>query len=342
MVVASPAAGYFKVRASGSSDTWASVPLVKRSVLMGRVLAAGPTTLSVTIGGPLTEGAFAPTSGTGSYHVQFVSGSLEGLSFKVLNNTADGLFTLATGGENLTSHALGAIATGESGDIVRIRPFWTLADVFGAEAGALSIDATADFSGSSYVAADAVFLADQETLRVDALGREYAFVTNSGWRQRGETEIDAAGAELPPGSAFVVRRQRSAAAEMVLVGYVPTERFVLRLPALASDEVQDLAVALAQPTDRTLVNSGLFSNTPPFGALETSPDVLNLRDALLVFDSGRRGFALPPAQRLHVTDSGWFESDAAADGALVRAGAGYVLRLKGARPIRYWLQSASN
>jgi uncharacterized protein (TIGR02597 family) len=336
-VAATPPAGYWMLTARGASDSMLSVPLVKRSALLARVTGVGQDTITLAADG-VADGAYAPGSG-GSYYAQFVSGALEGLCYRILGNVG-GELTLATDGEDLRSHALGVIAAGDAGDLVRIRPCWTVADVFGADGATLRLDPVADLATGPYLASDAILLPDNGAAGTEKRPLTISYVTGAGWRAPGSPLTDLAAQPLPLGAPFVVRRQRADPVEMVLIGYVSQEPFQLRILALASGEDRDVAVALAHPVDRNLADSGLFSTVTLSGAITASLDALNVRDVLLEFDPERRGFALPPARRFHVVGTGWHESDAAADDHILQSGAGYLLRLRGERAVRYWVQAA--
>jgi uncharacterized protein (TIGR02597 family) len=336
-VAATPPAGFYKLTARGASDSMLAVPLVKRTVLLAKVVAVGENSVTLAADSA-ADGAYAP-SFEKSWYAQFVTGALAGRCYKIVGNRA-GVFSLATDGEDLRSHALGVVATGEAGDLVRIRPYWTVADVFGGGETAPILDPVADFGGGPYLESDAILLPDNEGVEVERMPLTICFVAGAGWRVVGNPTADLAGQPLPPGVPFTVRRQRSESAEMVLVGYVSQEPYLVRLPALAAGEDRDVAIALAHPENRSLADSELFSEAGPPGAIESSPDSLNVRDSLQEFDAVRRGFALPPAQCFHVTGAAWYVSETRADDHVLHSGTGYLLRLRGSRPVRYWKQSA--
>jgi uncharacterized protein (TIGR02597 family) len=336
-VSATPPAGYWKLTARGASDSMLSAPLVKRSALLARVMTVDQDTLTLAAEG-VADGAYAPGSG-GSWYAQFVSGALEGLCYRITGNVG-GAFALATDGDDLRGHALGVIATGNAGDLVRIRPYWTVADIFGADESTLRLDPAADAAIGPYLASDCVLLPDNDAAGVEKRPVTVSFVAGAGWRAAGSPLADFAAQPLQPGVPFVVRRQRVDPAEMVIVGYMSQEPLRLRIPALSPAEDRDVAVALAHPVDCKLVDSGLFSTAESRSAITASPDAFNVRDALLEFDPERRGFALPPARRFHVVGAGWLESDAASDDHILRSGAGYLLRLRGGRTVYYWTQAA--
>jgi uncharacterized protein (TIGR02597 family) len=336
-VAATPPAGCCKLVARGASDSVLAVPLVKRSALLTRVAAVDRNSLTL-LADALVDGTFAPRAGT-SWYAQFVSGALAGLCYRIVGN-AGAAVTLDTEGDDLRSHVLGVIATGDAGDLVRIRPDWTVTDVFGADEASLSLDPVTGLAEGPYLSSDAVLLPDDGTARTEKTPLTMCFVTGSGWRAPGNPSTDVAAQPLRPGVPFIVRRQRADAAELLIVGYVSQEPFQLRLPALAAGEDRDVAVALVYPWDRRLGDAGLFSAASTAGPINVSPDALNVRDVLLEFDADRPGFALPPAQRFYVTNSAWHEGDVLADDHLLRSGAGYLLRLRGERPVSYWKQSA--
>lgn len=333
---ATPPGGYFKLTARGHSDSVLSLPLVQRSALLARVAAVGAGSVTLAADG-VPNGVFAPGNGAG-FELQFVSGALEGLCYRVVGNTGP-VITLATGGDDLTAHALGAVAVGASGDLVRIRPCWSIAGVLGADEGSLRLDPVAELPAGPYLGADAVLLPANGSAGTEKNPRlAVVYVAGTGWRAVGDGGTDQGAQALAPGEPFTVRRQRAEPAEVVLVGYVMQERFVLRVPALAAGDDFDFAVALAHPVELTLADSGLIAAAAPSGAVEASPDALSVRDALLEFDSGRSGLALPAARRFYVLGTGWLESDAPADAHALQPGSGCLLRLRGGRPVRYWVQ----
>lgn len=340
VVVATPPAGFFKVTARANSDSLLSLPLVKSAAAMGRVtaVAAGAVTLAGVTG---ADGAFAPTP-TGSYYLQLVSGSLAGLTYKILGNTS-GVFTLATNGENLTAHPLGTIATGATGDVVCIRPYWTLGELFGTDAASLRLDATAETGGGPYLSGDAVLLFDNTLAGIDRKpASTVAYLSGTGWRKSDSATVDATGTELAPGQPFAVRRQRAAAVDVSLIGYVSPDRLLVRIPALGAGEDRDVAVALGHPVELSLANSRLVSATVLENAIENSTDASTQKDLVLEFDSSRRGLAPTAARRFHLIGGAWFEADAGAGAFTLKPGSGYLLRLRGTRAAHFWVQLSPN
>jgi len=331
--VATAPAGYTRLTAGAGRDTWLSLPLVRRSELIARISAVSPATLSLD-GVTMTADAYAPSAG-GAYYAQFTSGNLAGRCYRIVGNTT-GTVTLATESEDLSAHILGAIATGATGDLIRIRPYWTVADVFGPGVGSPLLAPVAAVPAVIYSDGDALLLPDNAALGAEkAPAAVIAYVTGQGWRRQGQPATDSAAVELPPGVPFVVRRS-GAAVSTLLVGYVSQDPGLIRLPALPAGGEIDVAAALFHPWVVTLADSGLA------GMIESSVDADHARDLLLSPSDTRGGFSLPPARRLHLVGSSWFEGTTAADGQTLRTGAGFLIRLRGERPVRYWRQAAPN
>jgi len=331
VTVATPPAGYARIAAGGGRDNWLSLPLVRRAEFIGRVASIGPATL--TFSGPAWPAdAYAPAA-TGAYYAQFVTGNLAGMTYKVLGNTANQL-TLATAGDDLGVHGLGPIVTGTAGDLVRLRPYWTIADVFGHEIGDLRLAPVAALAPVLYTEGDALLLPDNQSPGTEKLpAATIAFVTGQGWRRSDQSAVDAGATGLPPGVPFVWRRPGVATSAFV-VGYVAPEPGVIRLPALPAGGETDVSVALFSPWLRTLAGSGLAD------AIESSTDADHARDLLLSPADLRRGFSIPPARRLHRVGTDWFEGVTAANEQTLRPTTGFLIRLRGERPVRYWRQPA--
>jgi len=335
-VAGTPPAGYVKLTARGGSDSLVAVPLAKRSALMANVTAVTANSITLAATG-LAENAFAPSSGT-TYYAQFVSGNLEGINLKITANTAAGSFTLDTAGDDLTAHPLGAVNAGASGDVVRIVPFWTVSDVFGATADTVVLDASASVPSSIYVSGDQLRLLDNALAGTDKTPASLlAFVGSSGWRSTATGGADAGTTVLPPGIPLIVRRQKAADAQIVVTGYLLPERFVFRVPSLGSGEARDIAFGFANGGDVSLSGSNLAASGAR-GAVETSPDAEHAKDVVLDLPTDHRGFDLPPAREFSFNGTDWFEADINENAHLLEAAKGYLLRLRGARAVRYWVQ----
>jgi uncharacterized protein (TIGR02597 family) len=330
-ISATPPAGYFKVTARGGSDTWVSLPLVQRTSWVGRVTAVAADRVTLETTASVGDDEAAP-SAAGWYYAEFGTGALAGLAYPVLSNT-DGTFVLKTRGEDLTAHALGAVVTGAAGDVVRIRSGWTLAGVFGAGADGVFAESPA-FTGGVYLAGDAVLIPDNETIGTEKKPAGFfAYVGGAGWRRRGDgADTDAGAQALDPGVPFIVRRGSAASAQVVLLGYAPAGSRVVKLPALAAGEETDFAFGWAGAEGSTLQASALG------GVISPSANALAPVDLLLDYAGLRLGFARSPERVFTLVDGQWLEGDVNHDGFILAPGTGYVLRLRGERPARYWRQ----
>jgi uncharacterized protein (TIGR02597 family) len=333
VTVATPPAGCVRLEASGGRDTWLSLPLVRRSEFVGRISSVGAATITVNAS-PFGVNAYAPSS-TGSYQVQFVTGNLAGLCYKIVSNTASSL-TIATLGDDLTAHSLGAVDTGANSDMVRIRPSWTIGDLFGPANGGLLLNPVTDASAAIYTAGDAVLLPDHQSFGTEKSYAATIVFAGETWRQLGQPNSDYRAAELFAGAPFVLRRQEGEAFSTFLVGYVAQEPGVIRFPALPAGGEIDVPAALFRPVNTRVADAGLAL------AFEGSPNAATARDLLLMPSDIRDGFSIPPGRRLHLQGTAWFEGESPADDQTLRFGSGFIIRLKGERPVRYWRQSDSN
>jgi hypothetical protein len=190
------------------------------------------------------------------------------------------------------------------------------------------------FTGGVYLTGDAVLFLDNETIGTEKKPAGFfAYVQDAGWRRRGGDMNTGVGAQaIEPGVPFIVRRGQGTSAEVVLLGYAPTVARVVKLPALAAGEETDFAFAWGDAEGRTLQASALA------GVITPSANELTPMDLLLDYAGLRLGFARSPEHVFTLVDGHWLEGDVNYDGFILSPGAGYVLRLRGERPARYWRQ----
>jgi len=334
-IAATPAVGYSKLTARGASDSFVSIPLVQRSALVANISAVDHSAVTLSVAG-LVDGVYAPGA-SAVYYLQFVSGNLSGLCYKILNNQGY-VFTLDTRGDDLTNHPLGAVNTGATGDLVRIRPYWTIGTIFGNAPSQIFLDPIATFNGPVYPGADEILLPDNTSTGTQKPpAAVYGYVTNSGWREHNDPNTDASATTFWPGVPFTIRRQNPAPVDILVTGYVSADRLVQSIPVVTAGADFDQAVSLAYPLTISLASSGLFSVTTPI--ILPSVDSLHLGDLVLSYPDNRSGFSLPPDQRFYVVGTDWFETEAPADQSLLQPEAGYILRLRGLHSANYWVQS---
>jgi len=318
----------------GSRDNWVSLPLVRRSEMIRRISTVGTGALSLS-GTALVANAYAPTS-EGAFYVQFVTGNLAGLSYKIISNTSSEV-VLETMGDDLRAPALGGIAAGERGDLIRIRPYWTVADVFGHDSSTVLLDPVPALSPVIYTEDDALLFPDNQSIGTKkSPAMVIAYVAGQGWRRQGQSTTDCGSTEFPAGVPFVLRRQSTTSLTTFVVGYVSQEPGLIRLPALPENGETDISAALFHPVPVRLADSGLAV------VMESSLDDGSAKDLLLCPSDARPGFSIPPARRLHLENATWYEGEVSANEQTLRSGSGFVLRLKGERPVRYWRQAAPN
>lgn len=330
-----PALGYFKLSARGASDSFVSIPLEQRSVGLARVTAVTANTLRLNSSG-WADDRFVPET-NGSFYVQFLTGQLKGAYYKITGNIGP-VVSLDTQGDDLSAHALGSVIIGDSGDLVRIRPFWTINGVFGADETSLSIGTGFGNTGFAYTEGDAVLLYDNVSTGTAKLpAKVINYISGTGWRSQGSS-TDVGEQEIRPGEAIVIRRQGATPAEITVIGGVPNAPLVSRIPSLAVGQEIDLAIALAHPTELRIADAQLYSATAP-SVFNATTDPRNPSDLLLDFSSNRLGFSLLQNDRLFVTGDHWVMRNAPADDFSLRPGIGYILRLRGARSVQYWIQN---
>lgn len=330
-VSVTPPAGYFGLSVGGLSDTNLSVPLVRRSAAMGTVtrVTANQVGVDFAVGIAAISDSL---SVAGAYYVEFVTGNLAGLAYPIIGNGTGGL-TLETKGDDLTAHALGVVVTGASGDIVRIRPAWTADGLF-SQGGSLLLDPSPAFTGPVYHSGDAVLFPDNESVGTEKPAAvTLAYITNQGWRRRNGDDVDVRNYPFYPWNTFIVRRGGNVV-ELLVVGYVPVGVQVLRLPSLPEGAEMDFAVPWMHASSKPIMWSGLSS------VLNSSAGRFSATDLFLDYVPDWRigGFNPLPECVLGLVDGVWMKGDVVDGYFTLRRGVGYVLRLRGERPARYWRQ----
>lgn len=335
--VATPPAGVYKLRAEARADTLLSLPLHLRSEFSGRVAGVSADRVTIAATG-LNNDRYAP-SHAGTYYLQFVTGSLAGMTYRILSNTGN-VFHLATTGDDLTNHPLGAVTTGAAGDVARVRRYWTINDVLGQAPSDWS--SLAALPGLIYMEGDALLVPDNLSLGTNG-GPELTvfYVTSSGWRAVDGSNLEAGTVALPPGQPFTVRRASATSLELAIVGYVQQSPFIVSLPSLAENAQMDVAVATVFPEAVSLALAGLTSETGVWSPLLSSISTTELNDVVLDYSLQRKGFGRSADRRFHLVGPNWFEADLPANDQMLEPGAGYILRFRGTHIRRYWLQLSS-
>lgn len=332
-VAATPPVGMFKITAMAGADTFLSIPLETRSVATARVSAVESDRLVLEF---ISNGDQFSPSALGTFYLQFVTGRLAGVTYRITSQAAN-VFHLDTGGDDLSRHPLGEILAGQSGDVVRIRRFWSISDVFGTTTPVL--DAVPEVRPGAYLGGDAILLYDNQTVGFSKSPLQtVVFLTSAGWRRTGDAQTDAGSVLLEPGQGFAVRRSGATAAKIGVVGYVHTGPFVLPIAPNSAAEINDALVSVLSAAPLALSDAGLLASDATKNVFQNSPSAVNRGDVLLDFGDNRSGFARPPRYQYYTLNEHWFEGDANADQSALSAGAAYILRFRGSHTKRFWVQ----
>lgn len=301
-------------------DNYISLPFQRDPVATARVAAVGATSLRLN-GAIWTVDQFAPVSGRGpvgpgsqlpqttrnevtTYYALITTGKLEGVFYKILSNTIDTM-VLATEGDDLTAHPAGAIALD---DLVEVRPYWTLATVFGVIAGDLVLSSRATPTALS----DEVSLPDNLAAGVVAAkrvaGGTYYYLTGQGWRRVGDRPgIDQADTILPPGQMLSVRRRAAGNVELFSVGEVLQHRFSIFVQGGNGVLGTDSYLGLTQGAPVTLNLSALVTTTNLASSpVRPSPSRTQILDRVFLYQSGPISANLPVVRSFYYLNGlGW-------------------------------------
>jgi len=340
--VSSAPMGYVKLHLQGRTDNLINIPLLQEAVGIGPVLTA--TAHSVSLDNiNWTPDQFAPaTSSPGlSYYAEISTGQLKGLSYPIVSNTADTL-VLNTGTATLTSHPLGAVA---AHDMVRIRPYWTIGNVFGATDTTVSVTPFSSLPTLPQIdSGDSLLLFDPLAIGLEKppIAR-YAYVQSTGWRSPGDATTNQANVVLPPLSPVLVRLHEETGQELVIVGDAFQVPFRLYVPGGTSQLANDAYLALARSEPVSLADSGLYQ-TGTVNVVTATTAADQRQDLLLAFDPERIGFERPPEHTyFYLTGQGWREAGSSSTtvGADVQLDPTriYILRKRANSAGQYWLQN---
>lgn len=333
-----PPAGYFALPVKARSDNHVSLPLVPKAAGFGTVSAAGRD--RVTIGskrwnsGQFRRKAGAPRS---SFVAEFVTGPLQGVSYGVLDNNTDTL-VLDTQGDDLTNHPRGSIGFG---DIVRLRPLWTAAAVFGDSEANLQIAP----KPNPLRPGDSIILPDNAGVGYNkAPAAQLSFVKNTGWRSTtGDQSVDRADFPFGPGQPLNIRRLAAQDASIITLGHVARGRQAVYIPDGATTG-NDILVGLLRPEPVSLADSGLIDvGRPDLSAFQASGNAIFRRDELMAF-GGDTGLNQTPRRSFYyLVGRGWREAGASGvdvgSSISLEPGRAYLLRKGAGSPGGDWIQS---
>ena len=332
-----PAAGYFALPLKAGSDNYVSLPLVPKAAGFGTVSAAGRD--RVTIGsGRWNAGQFRAKPGAprASYVAEFVTGPLRGISYDVLDNNSDTLL-LDMQGDDLTQHPRGSVGFG---DVVRLRPLWTPAAVFGDAEANLQIAPKANASASG----DTVILPDNLNTGLNKPpAAQLSFIQNAGWRSAGgDQSANRADYPLVPGQPMNIRRMAPQDTAVITLGHVARGPQAVYVPdgGLGGN---DSLVALLHPEPVVLQDSALMETTPSVsGAFSSSSNAIFRADELMSFEGGTGTNQTPERAFYYLAGRGWREAGApgmsAGQSLTLEPGRAYLIRKKPGSPGGDWMQ----
>lgn len=338
VTVGSPPGGYYALHLKGGSDNYVALPLLRPAVATGEITGVQPNRV-VVAGAGWASGVYAKNDAApqGAWYAEFLSGPLKGVFYQILTNSEDTL-VLDTEGDDLTAHPAGALGFG---DIVRIRPAWTVGGVFGVNDATIVLDPQL----SPLSQADSVLLMNNETTGINkAPNQELAYVQGVGWRRAGNSSLDVTGQPLAVGEPIVVRRRAAQDLTLLVVGAPVTEETKVYVPGGDGASANDAYTTLLHTEPVSLNDSGLHNPADPTGSvIRDSLSSLAPTDLLLGWSEGT-GFNLAPDQVFYfLRNQGWRQvgSSSTTVGAdyLLQPGRAYVVRKDKAHPGVDWPQT---
>jgi uncharacterized protein (TIGR02597 family) len=336
-----PPVGYNKFTIQANTDNPLSVPLIRDIASYGAV--ANFTSNSITItNGQWTPSQFVYASGIqpNTYEVEFVTGALAGISYQVVSNTQDTV-TLNTQGDDLTAEQIGTIA---SGDLIAIRPYWTVSNVLGStDTNVVLSPFTTAPSPDQVESGDCVLFPDNTSIGIEKpYASALAYVQQTGWRAAGDATTDQSGAILPRASVFIVHRQGSALQTFVL-GNAPINPSITPVVGGNGTMGNDYYVALAVTDPISLGSAGLTSSNSSASVIQPSTSLISRDDELLAFSGTRQGFHRDPDLTFYYANGNWQQLGSASTTVgqdfQLQPGVGYIIRKRPANGNKDWIQT---
>jgi uncharacterized protein (TIGR02597 family) len=312
------------------SDTRLSLPYQHPRIEGGDI--AGVASASLTLQGKAwSPGEYTRRddgSGRACYAL-FRSGPLEGVFYPIISNSDDTI-VLDTNGDDLRSHPLGTIAFGNRVDIV---PYWTIADVFGADEDNLLIAPRT----SPLFPTDDILLYDPAATGINqSPSQTLYYLKNQGWRSVAAPADSSAATILPPGSVFIVRRRAASDLELINFGVYYRQRRAITIKGGGSTG-QDQSVSLLLPEPLSLDEANLAET-----AVRPSTSPILRADEVLLWRAVAPGFNQPADTVLYYRkDVGWLRvGDNAPQGSAITLAPGeaIIVRKKPGSPTTDWLQ----
>jgi uncharacterized protein (TIGR02597 family) len=342
--------GFYTVPIVGGTDNVISLPMIRDAVFVG------------TVGGAITANSFDALQGAVSpawtvsqfkyvlatqpqtFYVEFTSGALRGLFFKIDDNDANTL-NLDTEGDSLNvNHTIpgntpspGQLAVGDS---FKVRPYWRVKDVF--EVAGAPIIEPYPFEGATR---DDILIPNYSSVAINKAPNVILYYLQGvGWQKAGNEGEDYGNFILRPNEAFVVRRRNAGNTSITNLGGVLMNKAVTFLPGGSPTSGNDTYFSLSRPAPVTLDASGLAAVMTP------SPAEGIIEDQLLAFSPGT-GLNRVPSQIYYFlagqpAGQGWRKSGddenlTIGQSVTIEPGKVYVLRKKVNSPGKDWVNTAN-
>lgn len=332
----------------GGADNVMSVPMVRDAVFEGSVKEVGSNAMTV-LSGQVSPGwtaaqfQYRDAQQPKTYYVEFTSGALKGLYYKIDNNGADTL-TLDTEGDALSAaHSLagnpqGALA---AGDTFQIRPFWRIKDLL-EENGAPLIEARP----SATVVKDEVFIPNFSSVGINkAPSLTVYYLANQGWRAVGQGTTDFGNYILRPNEGFTVRRRNAAKVVLSNIGGVLMNKSISFISGGSSTSANDVYFSISRPMPVSLNQSGLYSADPATSVIASSPNSKKLTDTVMEFSDAAGYNKSPIATYYYMAGKGWMKVGSSAtnigDTVNLVPGKSYIIRKKAGNTGRDWVNVAN-
>lgn len=303
--------GFVTVTVKANSDANIAVPLNRTAEFKGAVASVNTGTSEITVSGTpgWTANQFSPlTTANKTYAVQFATGSKEGMTGKITNNTTNSITVQLDSGDDLT----GIVA----GDQIDVMPYWTPGTLFSTTPPVGMVISGFENAGAG------VNLGSSEL---------YTHAGSNAW----EDDINGGPAThniLRFGASLVVRNPSGADFSLSLVGAVPMSQQRIRISTLVGNTDQDVSIGYMSPIPESLSSIG----DPNVPVQNQSANALQfpaqVGDSIAGFDNSQTGINKGASEIYTWNGSAW-EDDI--NGGVINytvklnPGFGYIFRKKG-------------
>ncbi len=304
---ASPPVGSYPLRVNASGDTSIGLPLERAGAYAGRIQSVKGSTIRV-VGEPGWQSDYwSGMNDAGEiYFCQIITGELAGASFTIMGNTDNTLHVLH-GYEDLG--LLKRQAAGETGDTIRIVPYWTPETLF----------AHADVPDRTQV------LVYESEVGIAQFGyQSFTYHAGAGWKDA--TGADVSTHPLRTDRGMIVRGTGEAAIEIDLLGFVPVVARRVVINGFADIFGSQMLFTVGSPEAIPVNLSGL--------------DVLD-RTRITTQAEYRGKTFIPSSVYTYHADFGWLDQAfrPVGDDVVLEPGKAYFVRVPRARADMQWVWS---